>query len=97
MTRLVFAPAARADLDAIWTYTAERWGDPQAERYLLAIRDACQGLAAGTRHSRAADEIRAGYRKAPVGAHILFFRRTEAGACLIVRILHQRMDPTSRL
>lgn len=57
MTGYILSPAARADIGQIWDYTAERWGEEQAERYVLAIRDACQELAEGTRRSRAADEI----------------------------------------
>ena len=92
MTGYILSPAARADVDQIWAYTAERWGEEQAERYVLAMRDACQELAAGTRQSRAADDIREGYCKTAIGSHILFFRRTDTGLLDIVRILHQRMD-----
>jgi toxin ParE1/3/4 len=92
MNGFVLSPAAQADIASIWDYTAERWGDEQAERYVLAIRDACQQLAAGTKTSRPADDIRAGYRKAAVGSHVLFFRFMDTGTLNIVRVLHQRMD-----
>jgi toxin ParE1/3/4 len=59
---------------------------------VLAIRDACAELAEGKRQSRAADDIRAGYHKAVIGSHILFFRRATTGTLDIVRILHRRMD-----
>jgi len=35
-------------------------------------------------------DIREGYFKYPVGAHIVFHRFSESG--LVVRVLHQRMD-----
>lgn len=92
MTSFVLSPAAPADIANIWDYTAERWGEAQAERYVLAIRDACQQLATGTKSSRTTDDIRVGYRKAPIGSHVLFFRLTDAGTLNIVRVLHQRMD-----
>ena len=92
MTGYILSPAARADLEQIWDYTAGRWGEDQAERYVLAIRDTCQELAANTRQSRPANDIRAEYRKAVIGSHILFFRRTDTGLLDIIRILHQRMD-----
>lgn len=63
MTGYFLSPAAKADIEQIWDYTVERWGEEQAERYVLAIRDACQELAEGARQSRAADDIREGYRK----------------------------------
>lgn len=72
MTGYVLSPAARADLDDIWNYTARHWGEEQAERYLLSIRDACAALAEGRRRGLSADAIRAGYRKHAVGSHVLF-------------------------
>lgn len=92
MTSYVLSPAARDDLEQIWDCTAERWGQDQAERYVLAIRDTCQELAANKRQSRPAGDIRAGYRKAQVGSPILFFRRTDGGPLVVVHILHQRMN-----
>jgi toxin ParE1/3/4 len=92
MTGYILSPAAKADIVEIWNYTAKRWGEDQAERYLLAIRGACQELAEGTHQSRAVDDIRAGYHKAVIGAHILLFRRAKSGEVDIVRILHRRMD-----
>ncbi|MFQ8432040.1 type II toxin-antitoxin system RelE/ParE family toxin [Amaricoccus sp. W119] len=32
MRGFVLSPAAQADLDEIWDYTAERWGQEQAAR-----------------------------------------------------------------
>ena len=92
MTGFVLSPAARADLGLIWDYTAERWGPDQAEQYVLGMRNACRELSAGTRQGRPADDVRAGYRKAAVGSHILFYRVRDDGAIDIVRILHRRMD-----
>lgn len=97
MRGYVLSPSARADLDAIWDYTVERWGEVQAERYVFAIRDACAALAAGSRIGKAIDEIRPGYRKLAVGSHILFYRIGNVGRIEIVRILHQRMDVGSRI
>jgi len=97
MTGFVLPPAAQADVAAIWDYSAARWGTARADDYVRAIRDACHGLAAGTKASRTADDIRAGYRKAAVGSHILFFRHTDRGLIDIVRVLHQRMDPTRHI
>ena len=97
MTGYLLSPAAQADLEGIWDYTARSWGEAQAERYVLAIRQACEGLAGGTKQGRPIDEIRAGYRKLAVESHFLFYRLTERGAVDIVRILHRRMDVPNRL
>ena len=96
MAGYVLSPAARRDIEQIWNYTAQQWGRAQAERYLLAIRDACQGLAENRLPSRMIDDIRQGYRQAPVGVHLVFFRYSPpglpAGLVDVVRILHRRMD-----
>jgi toxin ParE1/3/4 len=39
------------------------------------------------------NEVRSGYRRFAVGAHVLFYRRTTPDERIeIVRILHRRMD-----
>jgi toxin ParE1/3/4 len=97
MKRVVFLPAARADIEGIWNYTAGRWGKAQAERYTRLLHDACLGLAAGTHPSRSADHVRPGYQKAQAGSHTIFFRGVYPGDLEIVRILHQAMDVARHL
>ncbi len=97
MKRLRFSPAALADLDLIWEYTAANWGDDQAEKYIRKIQNACTGISLESIHGSSAEYIRSGYRKVPIGSHVLFFRPTEDGAFEIVRILHQRMDVGTHL
>lgn len=97
MTGYALSPAAQADIEEIWDYTAGRWGSAQAERYVLALRDACRELAQGTRLSRDAGDIRPGYRKARAGSHILYFRPMADGGVHVVRVLHQRTDAVGRL
>jgi toxin ParE1/3/4 len=92
LTRFFLTPAAEADLEAIWDYTEENWGERQAERYVAAISDACRSLAARAYPGRDAGHLRPGVRVAAVGMHLLYFLRREDGAPEIIRILHQRMD-----
>ena len=91
MSTFVLSPRAQADVDEIWDYTVERWSENQAESYIRDIWQAIEVVAADPRKARACDEIRLGYRKHPVGSHVLFFRTLDDGID-IVRILHQRMD-----
>lgn len=93
----LFRPAAAADLDEIWDYTADRWGIDQAERYIGAIRDICAALARGEATGRDASDIRPGYRRALCGRHLIFYRLRDDGRVEVVRILHQRTDVRSRL
>ncbi len=97
MTGYVLSPAARADLGQIWDYSARTWGEEQADRYVLGVRDACAALADGSKRGRPIDAIRPGYRKLAVASHVLFYRITEAGLGDVVRILHQRMDVAAHL
>ncbi len=41
MNGYVLSSAAQADLGHIWDYSARTWGEDQADRYVLGIRDAC--------------------------------------------------------
>ena len=97
MTGYLLSPAAQADLGHIWDYTARNWGQDQAARYILGIRDAFRALVDGRRQGRSIDDIRPGYRKLAVGSHVLFYRIADAGLIDVVRILHQRMDVASHL
>jgi toxin ParE1/3/4 len=97
VTRYILSPAARADLDEIWEYSAENWGTEQAERYVFAIRAACEALASGKLKGRSTEDVRAGFRKQTVGSHLLFYRVTDEAVIDVIRILHQRMDFSSRL
>ena len=49
MKRLLFTPAAQADLSDIWDYSAATWGVDQADLYIDVIRDVCLALADGRR------------------------------------------------
>jgi toxin ParE1/3/4 len=88
----LLSPAARADVERIWDYTAEHWGVDQAENYLRELQHTIERTVANPRIGRACDEIRAGYRKLASGSHVLYYRVTADDAIDVVRILHQRMD-----
>jgi toxin ParE1/3/4 len=97
VTGYLLSPAAQADLSEIWDYSARNWGEEQADRYILAIREVCATLADGSKLGRAIDDIRPGYRKLAVQSHFLFCRVTDAGLIDVVRILHQHMDVIAHL
>jgi toxin ParE1/3/4 len=89
--RFVLKPRAQADLDEIWDYTAERWGQEQAETYTRQLWRNIQAIADQPSLGRGCDEVRAGYRLFPSGSHILLYRLHEDGI-EVVRVLHERMD-----
>lgn len=97
MTEFRLTPAAQRDLASIWDYTAERWDLDQAETYLNEIRAAVERIAEVPGRGRPCDEIREGYLRYAIGSHLLFYRKNAQGGVDVVRILHQRMDPTAHL
>lgn len=89
------SPLAEADLEDIWSYTAERWSPAQAEIYHDVIIAALEALARGLRRGRQVP-FRPGYLKLAVGAHLVFDRETETNID-VIRLLHQRMDVETHL
>lgn len=88
-------PLAESDLEQIWLYTFRTWSPEQADSYVADIATALGDLASGKRKERPVD-IRDGYFRHAIGAHLVFYRH--AGAAIeIVRILHQRMDADRHL
>lgn len=95
MKTIAFSPAARADLAAIWDYSAQTWGPDQADHYTDTIRDACLELASGEKRGRVVD-VRPGYLKITAGSHRVYFRETD-DRIEVIRILHGKQDVESRL
>jgi toxin ParE1/3/4 len=89
--RYVLSPRARADVDDIWDYTADRWGLDQAETYTRDLWQRIEAVAAHPAMGEECSDIRAGYYKISAGSHVLFYRLIAEGID-IVRILHERMD-----
>ena len=91
MSGFVVLPRARADLREVWNYTADRWSEDQADRYIGQLHRGMETIANDPRKGRRCDNIRQGYLRYSVGAHVLFFRIAD-GRIEIVRVLHQSMD-----
>lgn len=93
--RYRLTPRAEADLEEIWLYTKTHWSVSQADKYIREFLDAFSELAASQRSGLKCD-VREGYFKIPVGAHVAYYRQG-ADAIEIVRILHGRMDVNRHL
>ena len=96
MPGLRLTKQAQEDLRDIGRYTQRMWGREQRNRYLTQIDAALHLIARNPHIGRACDAIRPGYRKYPVGRHIIFYRVT-SDAIAIIRILHERMDVDTHL
>jgi toxin ParE1/3/4 len=90
------SPKAQADIDAIFDYTDAQWGWRRAEEYLAELRLALASLTEPLSLAIPAKSIRKGYFVLRCGSHNVFFRK-KPDAILIIRILHQRMDPKRHL
>jgi toxin ParE1/3/4 len=89
-------PAAERDLDEIFDYTVGKWGREQALRYMVVIEKACARSAEAPDTAQDCGYIRAGYRRAIVHRHAIYFRVEQYGIA-VIRILHQRMEVSRRL
>lgn len=90
------SPAAQRDLSSIWDFMDERWSKHQAEIDVTEIRRAFERIAESPDLGRWCDEIREGYRRYAIGSHVIFFIEKTAGVD-VIRMLHERMDPTRHL
>ena len=96
MVNFQLTELAKQDLRAIGRYTQTTWGREQRNTYLAKIDAAFQLLAMEPQLGKSSDDLRPGYRKYPVGRHLIFYRQSKD--CLeIIRILHQRMDIEAHL
>ena len=68
------SPSATADLERIWFYGLERWGDDQADRYIEALQKRFSELAEHPHQYPAVDHIRVGYRRSVCGRHSIYYR-----------------------
>jgi toxin ParE1/3/4 len=89
--------AAKADLKSIAAYTQRRWGKEQRRIYAKQFDDAFHMLATTLEAGIACDVIKVGYRKFPIGSHVIFYHPLSEIEMEIVRILHKRMDLARQL
>ncbi len=89
-------PAAERDLENIWLYTRQQWGEELADRYTAILANAFAELAQAPKTVPSCDHIRRGYRRRSVERHMIYFRVTDYGIA-IVRVLHDRMDALRHL
>jgi len=89
-------PAAKNDLQEIWRYTFERWGEQQAEKYVFQFEKTFHDLVKTPYLGRPRPDIQKDYRSLPEGKHIIFYRVTDNNI-EIIGIPHASMDVGSYL
>lgn len=96
MRRVELSRRARRDLNEIWFYTFERWGDAQADDYLRTINSAIDRLAVKADLGLDYGHVRLGYRRLSVQRHRVFYTVGEE-LIDIKRVLHDRRDIEGQL
>jgi toxin ParE1/3/4 len=110
MARFRLAQPAQSDLANILATSAERWGADGRRRYATLLADAMRIVAANPEGplTQARNELSPGLRsfhlrhargdarqprvKSPV--HVLYYRAIQPEVIEIVRVLHERMEPS---
>lgn len=90
-------PAARQDVRDIWLYTAEQWGERQADRYTGFLETCCRRIAGKKARSKTFSERYPQVQVTRCQQHYVFFLHPEGQKPLIVAVLHGRMDMLSRI
>jgi toxin ParE1/3/4 len=91
MADYVLSNTAEADLDGIYVYSFETFGETQADAYFLSLRDCLQTLAEKPRMGQSAKTLHAGLLCHRHARHIVYYL-VEDGGIFVVRVLHDAMD-----
>jgi toxin ParE1/3/4 len=94
--RVIFSPAAQADFTDILLYTRQQRGEDQRDRYEAVLTQAIASIADYPETGTHCPQLFSGCRAHPTQRHIIFYR-IERKDIEIVRILHERTDPTRKL
>jgi toxin ParE1/3/4 len=86
-------PKATSDLEELFDYTVDTWGEQQAEDYVEELARCFQMLADSPGLGRPCDLISPSIRRFEQGKHVIFYKPDKNGI-LISRNLHQSRLPT---
>lgn len=91
MRRVEQRPRAQGDLQEIWSYSRERWGEERADLYIRTLDAAMRQLCEVPELGADCSYILKSLRKRSVERHRIFYYVTDS-AIEIVRILHMSRD-----
>ncbi|MCB9931460.1 MAG: type II toxin-antitoxin system RelE/ParE family toxin [Alphaproteobacteria bacterium] len=84
-------PAAQADLEGIWRYTAEQWSADQADRYVDGLQATIALLVSMPEIARERREFVPPVRIHPSARHLIIYR-IEDDILAVLRIVAQRQN-----
>ncbi len=83
---------AARDVEGILAYSVNSFGAVQTEHYFEALKECIKLLADNPNIRHTAEDILPEYLRFPHESHVIFYKRLST-SILVVRILHERMDP----
>lgn len=83
---------AAEDFDSIYEFTWRKFGPLQADKYTADLDSFLKLLARNPEMGRDRSDLVEGIRKHDHAEHAIFYKEV-GGSILIVRILHQQMEP----
>ncbi len=83
---------AAKDVEGILTYSVNNFGLAQTEHYFEELKECIELLAENPNIGYGAEDILPEYLRFPYESHVIFYKRLSS-SILVVRILHERMDP----
>ncbi len=84
-------PKAAQDLEQIYRYSIQEFGNERIERYIRDLNDAFSKLANEPNLGRDYDFVRSNLSAFNVVSHVIFFEISNPGIT-ILRVLHRSMD-----
>jgi len=91
MLKLKLTPQAVNDLEEIYNYTFANWGIHQAEKYQDDLFDWMKIITENPNIGKAYPFSKLLYRKSHINKHLIFYRVDDKD-CIVVRVLHERMN-----
>ena len=91
VTHYRLTPAARQDLEQIWTYSARTWGAEQADQYLDALERSLDTLVSMPDLARERSEFTPPVRIHPTAQHLIVYVITKDHLA-VLRVLGGRQN-----
>jgi toxin ParE1/3/4 len=96
MYKILILPEAYRDIEEIFDYTVENWSYNQAVKYVALIDDCINDIAQEKLIGKNYIHSSKDYKTIKTGRHIIFYRFQDK-TCIVVRILHEKMDIDNNL
>ncbi len=87
---------ADRDVEEILAYSVKSFGVAQTQHYFIALKKCIELLADNPSMGHSAEDILPEYLCFPYESHTIFYKNISS-SILVVRILHERMDPKLHL